>query len=123
MGNCGIFLKRAVSLVFDHRDKSLILNIDHCSGVIVNNKGEMKGSAITGEENPFQKSRCARSIKDITIVATMKKELRFYKTSRPCGQRVRGPVAQDRFERELHLLRAATTELSSSTWSAARTIC
>merc|ERR1712203_268131 len=45
-----------------------------------------------------------------------------FRTHRPCGQRVRGPVAQDRFERELHLLRAATTELSSSTWSAALTI-
>merc|ERR1711974_110807 len=43
-----------------------------------------------------------------------------FRDHRPCGQRVRGPVAQDRFERELHLLRAATTELSSSTWSAAR---
>merc|ERR1711972_199534 len=40
-----------------------------------------------------------------------------FRNHRPCGQRVRGPVAQDRFERELHLLRAATTELSSSTWS------
>merc|ERR1719270_285627 len=44
-----------------------------------------------------------------------------FRNHRPCGQRVRGPVAQDRFERELHLLRAATTELSSSTCSAART--
>merc|ERR1719204_1228491 len=43
-----------------------------------------------------------------------------FRNHRPCGQRMRGPVAQDRFERELHLLRAATTELSSSTWSAAR---
>merc|ERR1719322_914315 len=43
-----------------------------------------------------------------------------FRNHRPCGHRVRGPVAQDRFERELHLLRAATTELSSSTWSAAR---
>ena len=73
MGNCGVFLKRAVNLVFDHRDKSLILNIDHCSGVIVNNKGEMKGSAITGEESPFPKSRRARSTRNILIVATMKK--------------------------------------------------
>merc|ERR1712062_656894 len=45
-----------------------------------------------------------------------------FRNHRPCGQRVCGPVAQDRFERELHLLRAATTELSSSTWSAALTI-
>ena len=54
VGNCGIFLKRAVNLVFDHCDKSLILNINHCSGVIVNNKGEMKGSAITGEKTHFK---------------------------------------------------------------------
>merc|ERR1712122_213342 len=70
---------------FRRKDGQFIYFEDN-AGVIVNNKGEMKGS-----------------------------------NHRPCGQRVRGPVAQDRFERELHLLRAATTELSSSTWSAART--
>ena len=51
------FPKRAVNLVFDHHDISLTFNIDHCSGVIVNNKGEMKGSAITGEESPFQQAQ------------------------------------------------------------------
>ena len=51
------FSTRAVNLVFDHRDIRLILNIDHCTGVIVNNKGEMKGSAITGEESPFQQAQ------------------------------------------------------------------
>ena len=42
------FTKRAVNLVFDHHDISLIFKFDHSTGVIVNNKGEMKGSAITG---------------------------------------------------------------------------
>ena len=57
MRHCGVFLKRAVNLVLDHHNLSLILKFDHCSGVIVNNKGEMKGSAITGEESPFQQAQ------------------------------------------------------------------
>ena len=67
------FTKRAVNLVFDHHDISLIFKFDHSTGVIVNNKGEMKGSAITGEESPFKKSRRARYTSNIIIVATMKK--------------------------------------------------
>ena len=67
------FPKKAVNLVLDHHDIGLTFNIDHCSGVIVNNKGEMKGSAITGEKSPYQKSRRARSTRNIIIVATMKK--------------------------------------------------
>ena len=42
------FPKRAVNLVLDYYILSLIFNTDYSSGVIVNNKGEMKGSAITG---------------------------------------------------------------------------
>ena len=48
------FTKRAVNLVFDHHDISLIFKFDHSTGVIVNNKGEMKGSAITGKKTLFK---------------------------------------------------------------------
>ena len=60
---------------FRRKDGQFIYFEDN-AGVIVNNKGEMKGSAITGEESPFKKSRCARSNRNIIILATMKKHSR-----------------------------------------------
>ena len=39
------------------RKDGVFIYFEDNAGVIVNNKGEMKGSAITGKENPFHKSR------------------------------------------------------------------
>merc|ERR1711934_235533 len=71
------------------------------AGVIVNNKGEMKGSAITG---PVAKE-CADLWPRIASNASSIWRDEGFRNYRPGGQGVRRPLAEDRFQRELHLLR------------------
>ena len=75
-----------------------------CAGVIVNNKGEMKGSAITGKSFPQSKKlKESQEVHKTYLKIHPHKKFSFL-IFRPCGQGVRRPLAEDRFQCELHLL-------------------